>query len=428
MVFNALKRAFSKKKGSEKEDLSGLGAEELLERAKRRREALEKTFTGECAQTAKETEQKRLAILELLSSLEKTGPESAENVHGVIKKVSDTSRGEFITKARALLEKNSPKKKEPGQLYWFALDAHKKFGGEIIGLRKQITYTGFVAKSEMKEIGRQLQEFETALLELNQKARETGFGKAMEAEEDAISLLEKEKAISEKERKAGEIEEEKKALEREKEGTEKRLAEHTQSEEFKSHKSLLDRKKKLEEEKARAGQKALDAITSINKPLTRLSAIAESEKFPMEKNEVEMLKKYLENPLGALKHDPKAENLKKILEEAETAIAENAIAFKDEKEKQKKLSAIREAKKFDYFGEIFWKTNEIDREKAVVEQKISESTAIRRKQELEKEKERAEARIRETEEARKRTLEALEREKKEFKEKKKALAEKNAGP
>jgi hypothetical protein len=122
-------------------------------------------------------------------------------------------------------------------------------------------------------------------------------------------------------------------------------------------------------------------LLNIDRPLARYKQIVDSGRKKVPKEEKEMLELFITNPILALKKDPKAEIFKKILKDMKNLIEEGEIELKD-KEKEKRLEALEEIAKYDFFGKVFWKMNELQKKQADLNKIISTNAA---KTDLEKE-------------------------------------------
>jgi len=261
-------------------------------------------------------------------------------------------------------------------------ESYSMLSGEIIAFRKNIVYTSFYFKEEMKELGETLQEMLNIFNEMNtafSKERELfQFEKikelvglaikkkrdylAVEAQEKEImcKLVEKEKQISEQNEKV---------LQKK---TGKEMVEVKQLEEEMTN--LMNRKQDVKTEIS-----AL--LINIDRPLQRFKQLVDSGRWKISKEEKEMLEQFMINPIIALKKDPKAESFKKVLAEVKKAIEKNMVELKD-KEKEKRLIALEEIREFDFFGNVFWKMNEIQKKQGEINKELEKSAA---KRNLEKE-------------------------------------------
>jgi hypothetical protein len=122
-------------------------------------------------------------------------------------------------------------------------------------------------------------------------------------------------------------------------------------------------------------------LLNIDRPLGRYKQIVDSGRKKVSKEEKEMLDLFITNPILALKKDPKAELFKKILKDMKELVESGEIELKD-KEKEKRLEALEEIIKFDFFGSVFWKMNELQKKQLDLNKTISTSAV---KSDLEKE-------------------------------------------
>jgi hypothetical protein len=311
----------------------------------------------------------------LLADIQKKEIEEAKNAR--FNKAALTAKKQVEKQLSQLLKKLSPEGR--GQ----TLDDARAYSGEgyalmiteINSFRKSIVYTSAFLKEEMGELGNVLQEMINAFNEMNSKYREAagifGFEKVKER---AGKILEDRKKIKALEKRmaenAGEAEKKKALLA-------KQLKE---AEEFKKS-AGMNRVAGLEEERARLLERKQELrlevsslMSSVDRPLQRFHSLVDSGRWVLRNEQREILDLVLKNPLIALKKDPKAEKFKSVLEEVKKAILEGKVELK-EKEREKRLNALDELLVFDFFENVFWKLNEIQKGQDRIEKELAESAA-----------------------------------------------------
>ena len=240
-------------------------------------------------------------------------------------------------------------------------ESYALLANEINSLRKNIAYTSFYLKEDMKALGSSLQGMANIFHEMNLEFEKAGavfdFEKTMEKIAEVkksdnelkkigeeISLL-REK-ISQKERQ----------LASQKSGVEERKA----GSEMNSIREAEQEMAKLASEKQELKTEISALLLNIDRPLARFKQLVDSGRWKIPKDEKEMLSLFLSNPIFALKKDPRADVFKKVLGEVIKAVEEGEIELK-EKEKEKRLGALQEIINFDFFGKVFWKMNELQK-------------------------------------------------------------------
>ncbi|MBS3058502.1 MAG: hypothetical protein J4478_03830 [Candidatus Diapherotrites archaeon] len=224
----------------------------------------------------------------------------------------------------------------------------------------------------MKEFGKSIEALEKKLLELKQLS-----------ESSKIKKLE---SLSEQLGTVKEIHVEQfKLKERIKE-----LGEAVKEAVFKEFHERMLEKERLEAEKKSLREKANNLLAPLEKQLRKMQSLNESKGWVLESTSSRLLAAFLHDAFQALRQDPKGEGLKELLKELEKAIEAGKISFKDEKEKGKKMQALQELEKFDFFGEFFWKLNELDKRLSALNAELEKSTLFKELHSLEARVESAE--------------------------------------
>ena len=155
-----------------------------------------------------------------------------------------------------------------------------------------------------------------------------------------------------------------------------------EGEEFKAFQGMIEEGKRLEGERNSFRQEVVQVLSPVAKPLGRMAKLVASKRMFLDKHEEELLGLYLEKPLEAVKLDPKAEALKKILVELEKGLEAETVGLK-EKEKEKKLEAVKGLLARNSF-ERFWKLNRIKVKENELAKRKAESQVYRKKEEAER--------------------------------------------
>jgi hypothetical protein len=296
----------------------------------------------------------------------------------------ETSKKQLIIQLEKLLEKIEPTKIEN------KINSYREYAGksesiliiEINAFRKNIAYTSFYHKEEMKELGETLQGLLNNLHEMNQKFInekdlfefenfKEKIGAALKKKSELITSKKEINLLNEKITQIEEL-----------------IKKQEEKINNKMNNSEMDKAKKAEEELVALANAKQDLkleisalLLNIDRPLARYKQIVDSGRKKVPKEEKEMLDLFITNPILALKKDPKAELFKKMLNDVKNLIESGEIELKD-KEKEKRLEALEEISKFDFFGKVFWKMNELQTKQAELNKIISSSAA---KSDLEKE-------------------------------------------
>jgi hypothetical protein len=288
-----------------------------------------------------------------------------------------TAKKQLTNQLSRLLEKIDPKERgqtlEDARAY--AGESYALMVNEVMSFRKSIVYTSFYLKDEMKELGEALQEIINLLQATNTEFSKSG--KLFEFEKVKKDIKIALQKIKRRKETLNLIEELSKSIGRKQ--TEINLQEEKISEKKNGKESI--ELKKLEEDLAKLTSQKQDLKTeisalliNIDRPLQRFKQLVDSGRWRIPKEEKDMLQEFIDNPILALKKDPKAEVFKKVLNEVRKAVEEGEVELK-EKEKEKRLQALQEIINFDFFGNVFWKMNEIQKKQGELNKALEESPA-----------------------------------------------------
>lgn len=301
----------------------------------------------------------------LLKELENQ-PLESENIK--LKKIVSTSRSQAISRIGSLIERlQPPTSSDFAQVKQYCDDAGNLLHSEITHSGKSIAYTGIYLKDAMKNLGKSLSELGKAFSSLEKKIEEFSPLFLEQELKQQLSLVdEKKAAVSSLEK---EIEKAEQLLEKERVDSKRLFAElgkFKDSPEFKKLGSLNEEKALLLREKQEAKTELVSLISSIDRPLKRLSRSVASGRYVLPQALTLVLHKLEQNPLQLFKLDPKGELVKTLLLELKKAIESGAVELKD-REREKRLAAIDELLAFNFFSNVFGKFNEIDLKLQAVE-------------------------------------------------------------
>lgn len=294
-----------------------------------------------------------------------------------LKKIIETSRQNLLNRMDSLAAKlEPPSAQEPEAVRQYCLKAGTQMQAEIASFGKSIAYTGIYLRDSVKTLGQTTKELQQVLLDLQQSASSA----QTRADTILAQINEMERMLEEKKdllRKTLSLQQNLRAIESEKNSLAEKISSFKESEEFSRAFSLKEKQKNIFQQKSELKNKAFEIFSKVEKPLKRLLKLAESGQFAMGKEQKRILSSYMKDPLNALKQDPKADYLKELLRTAKKLVEENTITFK-EKEKGKKLEAIKELLAFDFFENFFWKLNSLELELQKIEREMSDSNAQKR--------------------------------------------------
>ncbi|MDD2531545.1 MAG: hypothetical protein PHY04_01400 [Candidatus ainarchaeum sp.] len=243
--------------------------------------------------------------------------------------------------------------------------------GEINSFRKNIAYTSFYHQDEMKELGEFLQNILNNLHELNQKFDYNKEIFEFENFKEKIgSSIQRKKELKQIQREINALSEKIIKKQEELKKYEDKIDSNKSNPKFLE---IIQAEKELSEltnEKQDLKLQISALLLNIDRPLQRYKQLLESGRKKGSKEEKETINLFITNPLLALKKDPKAIMFKKILKDIRESILEGEIDLK-EKEKEKRLEALDEIIKYDFFGTVFWKMNELQKKQIELNKSIS---------------------------------------------------------
>ena len=311
-------------------------------------------------------------LVEIISNKELEGKENERLNRAVF-----TAKKQLTNQLSRLLEKIDPKERgasiEDARAY--SGESYALMVNEVMSFRKSIVYTSFYLKEEMKELGEVLQEMINLLQEINANFSKSKklfeFDKVKENVKTALEKTRKRKeTMGLIEGLSGSISKKQNEINLQNE----KIIQKKDSKEMDALKKIEADLTELTSQKQDLKTEISALLINIDRPLQRFKQLIDSERWRLPKEEKEMLRDFMDNPVLALKKDPKAEVFKKILNEVRKAIEDGEVELK-EKEKEKRLQALQEIIKFDFFGNVFWRMNEIQKKQAELNKALEESPA-----------------------------------------------------
>jgi hypothetical protein len=312
----------------------------------------------------------RKAIL-LLEDIQKKEIQEAKNAK--FNKAAITAKSQIEKQLKHLLEKLSPNNRghDLNDARAYAGEGYALMITEINSFRKSIVYTSAFLKDEMSELGQILQEMINCFNEMNQTFKKNSILFEFEKiQKDIENIKEEKKEILEFNKN---IENNEKLIKEKHillDNKKNDLENYSKSPEMKRLKEIEYERTKLIEKKQDLKLQVYSLISSVDRPLQRFKSLIDSKRWVLKNDENEILELVLTNPLIALKKDPKAKKFKSILKEVKKAIEDKKVELK-EKEKEKRLNALDELLTFDFFENVFWKLNEIQKEQDKLNKEIS---------------------------------------------------------
>ncbi len=270
------------------------------------------------------------------------------------------------------------------QVYDYVVVSRPLVAREVVNSRKNIAYTKEIMADEVKQLGGTVSEIDRLFADMQDIYQKSSFLKFAEFKKRFADLdvLLSEKTVLSKEFSDNVAEINSLSLKR------KKLSfdlEELRGSSFASDLARLEEKKKaLFDEKNALKQKFLLLLEKIDKPLSRFIQFASNDTSILSAEERELASHYFQNIFIASKRDPKAVTLKKILSRLLELVENGTIGLK-EKEKEKKVAAIKELLEYDFFSELFWKLNSLEAELSTIDKQISEDQLSSKILALEKE-------------------------------------------
>lgn len=315
---------------------------------------------------------KAVALVEQISSKEL---EAKENER--LNRAAVTAKNQMVKQLSALLAKLEPKSigSDISSVRAYSGEGHALLSSEIISFRKSIAFTTLYFKDEMKLLGTHLQEILDAFAALNLAfANEKDLFEFEKFRERADFVVQNKKL---EKRLLAELDILKKNLEAlrlEVVEQKKKISDKSGGEDMKKLSALEEEVSSLAQKKQELKTQISALLINIDRPLARFKQLVDSGRWRIKKEEQEALEVFLTNPVLGLKKDPKAVVFKRVLEEVVEAIRIGKIELKD-KEKEKRLAALSDIISYDFFGEVFWKMNELQKKQDELNRLLSENRA-----------------------------------------------------
>lgn len=326
---------------------------------------------------AKKFSEIKFVLNQMKSSLNELQKQPLEGENAKLKKIVGTARDQTISRLSSLADRlQPPPATELDSVKQYCIEGEQLLSKEVEHSGKSIAYTGIYLKEAIKNLGHNVKELNEHFSFLNKKIGDFAAVFLQKPVEDSLKQLSEKSAsvvaIEEKIEKTNNSLEE---LQKQKSSLHKKLLELNESKGFKELGSLQERKSSLFKEKQDNKTELVSLISSIDKPLKRFSKAVESNRYLISKELADALMQLQQNPLQLFKKDPKGETVKELLKELKKAIESGVVDLKD-KEKSKRVSAINELLAFNFFSNVFWKLNELDRELQSIEHDLNKKPVL----------------------------------------------------
>jgi predicted nucleic acid-binding Zn-ribbon protein len=289
-----------------------------------------------------------------------------------LRKIVSTSKKTLTEKMNSLIPKLVPLESHDFiELNSYCDASLKLLESEINSFGRNIAYTGIVLKEPIKKLGEKINELNSVFLKtkelFNARSNLLLLPEVKETFSELNELIDSKKnsLLSEKE-----IQEKISLTKKQLQEKERKLTELQESREAKEFSFLLKEKSALASKKQELKLKLIEFFYPVEKLLKSLGKLSETKRFILNEQEKSLLSFYLSNPFLALKKDANAVVLKKLLAYIKELVFKGEISLK-EKEKAKKLSALNELLEYNFFDEVFWKLNEIEKKSIEIESKIN---------------------------------------------------------
>jgi len=311
-------------------------------------------------------------LKEIQNQLEKLKQKKVSTEEGNLRlrKVVKTSQSNLFLQLNSLIKKlQPPQNSNLDNLMEYSNNSLQLLSKGIFASRKNIVYAKTILAEDINNIGKYINELNQAFTELKKNLDESSI-KELQIIKKRIPnvssfLNEKKVLFNSLNEKNNEI----KNFIAKKEIIMNQLDELNNSPQFNELKDWEIKKGELFKKKQLLKEKFITLIGEVEKPLNRFLQLVSSKKYIIPKEEEELLNLYLQNFLFAIKKDPKAITLNKLLNELEKMLQDSTIVLK-EKEKDKKLSTLQDLIEFDFDYEIFQKLKYVESEIVSIDSKI----------------------------------------------------------
>ena len=310
---------------------------------------------------------------EIKNSLGELESAEIEEKNQRLARIVTTSRNQMLKQLSALSVKLAPpESNDLDTIRNYCLASAEMLEREIKSFGKNIAYTGILLKEKIKKTGGHIKELNSIFLELKSELTSKNLiFLAPEVEELAELVTDKQSKIKSLEKNITALNSSINSQQEKQTLLNKELQSLETGAEFEALDSIRGKKSALLKQKQELKSNLINLFSSVDKPMKRFEKLVKETRIQMQPEKSAMLSEYIANPFIALKKDPKAEILKQVLSELKSAIAEGKVPMK-EKEKEKRISALEELLKFDFFENVFWKLNKAESEFLALEKEEKE--------------------------------------------------------
>jgi hypothetical protein len=321
-------------------------------------------------------------LITLLNDIQTKELQSKENER--LNRAATTAKQQIEKQLAKTLEKINPVNCENNldDFRAYSNESYVLLVNEINSFRKNIVFTSVYLKDEMKLFGATLQELLNRLNNIRNKLdQEKEIFEFEKIKKKIICVEIDKKELGELDKQITNIEKLLSQKDNEIKSQEEKLFILNKSEDSLKLKELNENRAKIINEKQTLKIEVSSMLSTIDRPLQRFNAIVKNGMWKISKEQEELLNGFITNPLLALKQDVDGKRFKEILKEILSAIEDGKIEIKP-KEKEKRIDALQELITFDFFEQVFWKLNDIQKKVVEIEKEIKENVS---KQEIENE-------------------------------------------
>ncbi|MFA5763460.1 MAG: hypothetical protein WC915_01455 [archaeon] len=314
-------------------------------------------------------------LVTLLKDIETKELESKENER--FNRAATTAKQQVEKQLAKTLEKINPTNcgNNLDDFRAYSSESYVLLVNEVNSFRKNLVFTSVYLKDEMKLFGITLQELLNKLNNIRNKLdQEKEIFEFEKIKKKIIFIGINKKELEEVNKQITNLENLLKQKDIEIKSQEEKLFELTTNDASKKLKELTDTRAQISNEKQALKIEVSSMLSTIDRPLQRFNAIVKNGMWKISKDQEELLEGFITNPLLALKQDVNGKRFKEILKEILSAIEDGKIDIKP-KEKEKRIDALQELINFDFFEQVFWKLNEIQKRLIEIEKELKENVS-----------------------------------------------------
>lgn len=295
-----------------------------------------------------------------------------EEGHTRLRKIVESSKRGFLLAMDTVLAKTKvPDLENFEAVKAFAADSLALLEREVVSFGKNIVYTGLVMRRELKDFGKALQEFQSLLVDLNGLVAKSALNQVSRCRaglKDLQALLAERGSLTEK---AAALEAQLAELRQKTDDTSQELSLLRASPELVEWEKLVGQRDELLARQRDLKNRLVGLLAFVDKQLRRFLKRVQAGHYGLDPRQAKILGLYLENPFDAIREDPEARELKRLLLQLRPLLEAEDIGVKDDRERERKLATLNELIAHDFFTEIFSKFNALEAELFALGQRLS---------------------------------------------------------